>query len=441
MSNYLDEIVRLQKRGEARGIPSICSAHPWVLKAAMSHVPSGNRDYADGSVPTIPGDGPLLIESTCNQVNQFGGYTGMTPADFVAYVRGLSAENAFSADRLILGGDHLGPGPWQKEPSASAMQKAADMLRDYVQAGFTKLHLDASMRLADDDPSRPLDVELVARRTAILARAAEETHANVLGSAQGLRYVIGSEVPIPGGATVHEDRIRVTAVEDARRTLEAMQTAFVDAGMESAWKRVIALVVQPGLEFGDDFVLDYNPAAARFLSRFAETMPFVFEAHSTDYQTVASLRRLVQDHFAILKVGPTLTYAFREAVFALVRMENELIPPQEQSCLVEILDEAMLQAPANWKDHYHGTLQEMAFSRKYSLSDRIRYYWGVPQVHSAFGRLLKNLGEKKLPPTLVSQFMPRQWEKVRSGQIRDTPEALIIDKVISVLEVYDLACG
>ncbi len=460
MSNYLDEIVRLQKRGEARGIPSICSAHPWVLKAAMSRLTSENRAYLAGSGTATPGDVPLLIESTCNQVNQFGGYTGMTPATFVAYVCDLAAENAFSVDRLILGGDHLGPSLWQKEPSASAMQKAADMLRDYVLAGFTKLHLDVSMRLADDDPSSPMDVELVARRTVFLVRAAEEAYAcagtapsltregagagtggKVLESSQGLRYVIGSEVPIPGGATTHEDGVSVTTVEDTRRTLEVMQTAFLHADLESAWERVIALVVQPGVEFGDDFVLDYNPVAARSLSRFAETIPFVYEAHSTDYQTVASLRQLLQDHFAILKVGPALTYAFREAVFALARMENELFSPADRSRLVEILDEAMLQAPANWKDHYHGTLQEMAFSRKYSLSDRIRYYWNVPQVQSALGRLLQNFFGKKLPPSLVSQFMPRQWEKIRAGQIGDTPEALIIDKVISVLEAYDLACG
>jgi D-tagatose-1,6-bisphosphate aldolase subunit GatZ/KbaZ len=441
MSTLLDEIARAQKGGQARGIPSICSAHPWVLKAAMHQTLKVSETLR-----------VLLVESTCNQVNQFGGYTGLTPAAFVDYLHSLAEANGFPPDRLILGGDHLGPAPWQKEPAASAMQKAAELVRAYVRAGYTKLHLDASMKLADDDPARPLDLELSARRTALLARAAEEaaslanvpkpSHLNLrYWRRQVLRYVIGSEVPIPGGASVHENSVSVTKVEAARRTLEATQTAFLGEGLGSAWERVIALVVQPGVEFGDDFVLDYNPAAAHPLAQFAETIPFVYEAHSTDYQTRPALRQLVQDHFAILKVGPALTFAFREAVFALAMLENELVSPDERSRLVGILDEVMLREPAYWTDHYHGTPAQMAFARKYSLSDRIRYYWSDPQVQSALARLFQNLAGKPLPPTLVSQFFPAGWEKIRSGRIVNSPDALILERVGSVLEDYAFACG
>ena len=437
MSKLLDEIVRAQKGGQARGIASICSAHPWVLKAAMHQTLKASKTFR-----------VLLVESTCNQVNQFGGYTGLTPSAFVDYLHGLAEANGFPPDRLILGGDHLGPAPWQKEPAASAMHKATDLVRAYVRAGYTKLHLDASMKLADDDPARPLDLELSAQRTALLARVAEETADLNLAKVselsqefQGLRYVIGSEVPIPGGASVHEDSVSVTKVQAARRTLEATQTAFLGEGLGSAWERVIALVVQPGVEFGDDFVLDYNPAAAHPLAQFMETIPFVYEAHSTDYQTRPALRQLVQDHFAILKVGPALTFAFREAVFALAMMENELVAPDERSHLIELLDEVMLREPAYWKDHYHGTPSQMAFARKYSLSDRIRYYWSDPQIQSSLACLFQNLAGKPLPPTLVSQFLPAGWEKIRSGRIVNSPDALILDRVSSVLEDYAFACG
>jgi D-tagatose-1,6-bisphosphate aldolase subunit GatZ/KbaZ len=285
-------------------------------------------------------------------------------------------------------------------------------------------------------------VELSARRTALLARVAEETLAKTgQPPHKYLRYVIGSEVPIPGGATVHEDGVHVTKVEDARRTLELTRAAFLQHGLESAWERVIALVVQPGVEFGDDFILEYNPAAARRLKRFSETTSFVYEAHSTDYQIGSALRRLVRDHFAILKVGPALTFAFREAAFALARMEDELLPREQRSHLIKTLDEVMRREPAYWKDHYHGTPRAIAFARKYSLSDRIRYYWGAPQVQSALGRMLQNLAGKPLPGSLVSQLLPGQWDKVRRGQIANSPEVLILDKVVSVLEDYAFACG
>jgi D-tagatose-1,6-bisphosphate aldolase subunit GatZ/KbaZ len=433
MSDALDEMLHAQKRGEARGMASICSAHPWVLKTAMHETMKKTLK--------VPGTfRVLLIESTCNQVNQFGGYTGMPPRDFVAYVHGLAAENAFPLDRLILGGDHLGPSPWQKEPAESAMQKATGMVRDYVQAGYTKIHLDASMRLGDDDPSRLLDEELIARRTARMAQVAENAAARA-GTQPMIRYVIGSEVPIPGGATAHEEGVHVTSVADARRTLELARAALLRLGLGSAWERVIALVVQPGVEYGDDFVLNYQPSRARHLKHFAETTPLVYEAHSTDYQNSASLERLVQDHFAILKVGPALTFAFREAVFALAMLENELLPPGQCSNLVETVDKAMQRDPVHWQGHYHGTPEQIALARKYSLSDRIRYYWPDPQVQSALGRLFRNLAEKPLPLTLVSQFLPGQWEGLRSGRIANTPEALIMDKIGTVLEAYSRACA
>jgi D-tagatose-1,6-bisphosphate aldolase subunit GatZ/KbaZ len=421
MSHLLDEIVLAQKREEARGIASICSTHPWVLKAAMQK------------------DGLLLIESTCNQVNQFGGYTGMTPAAFAAYMHGLAAENSFPSGRVILGGDHLGPNVWQNEPAASAMHKSADMVRAYVQAGYTKIHLDTSMKLGDDDPTRPLDQEQAARRTAWLAKVAEETLAKVPKSSNGLRYIIGTEVPIPGGATTHEDGVRVTTVEDAQRTLETTRTAFLREGLDSAWERVIALVVQPGVEFGDDFVLDYNPEAAHELVRFSETTSLIYEVHSTDYQTRNHLRNLVRDHFAILKVGPALTFAFREAVFALAIMEAELFPPGQCSELLAVLDRAMLRQPDYWQEHYHGTPAEQAFARKYSLSDRARYYWTDSAVQAALAKLLSNLESVTIPQSLLSQYAPLALDQIQMGKLPHRPASVIDASIQVVLDDYQYA--
>ena len=426
--SFLDELVKAQKQGQKHGVFAVCSAHPWVLKAAMTRA-SQEQTF-------------LLVESTCNQVNQFGGYTGMTPADFAATMRAAAIKNGLPLERLILGGDHLGPNLWQNEPAYSAMEKSTDMLRAYVQAGYTKIHLDASMKLGGDDPARPLDLELVARRTAWLAKAAESACADLASECSpSLRYIIGSEVPIPGGASAHEDSVRVTEVPDARRTLAATQTAFAAEGLESAWERVIALVVQPGVEFGDDFILEYNPEAANDLARFAETIPFVYEAHSTDYQTRTHLQELVRDHFAILKVGPALTFAFREAVFALAMLEDELIPPDKRSHLISVLDEVMVSQPKHWQKYYHGEPAARRVQRKFSRSDRIRYYWSNPRVQSALERLLQNLREKALSPALLSQFMPEQLEKIRNCQLDAAPEALILDKINAVLEEYAFACN
>jgi len=416
---YLDEVVAAQKRGEARGIISICSAHPWVLKAAM-------RESAI----------PLLIEATCNQVNQFGGYTGMNPAGFVRYVREIAEENNFPLKNIILGGDHLGPSVWQDEPAEVAMGKAEALIRDYVEAGFVKIHLDCSMRLGDD-PEGALDVEVSARRVTQLAEIAETVAAEYHSA---LHYVIGTEVPVPGGSREHEEGVSVTKVEDARQTIEVTREAFYRAELGSAWGRVIAVVVQPGVEFGDDFVLPYQPKAARELPAFIESQSMVYEAHSTDYQTREALGNLVRNHFAILKVGPALTFAFREAVFVLAKIENVLIPSEERSNILAVLDEVMLENPEHWVKYYHGSEAEQAFKRRYSLSDRIRYYWTHPVVERAFEKMMMNLDQNPLPGTLVKLQAPELYTMVgEAGAV--TAEQILLAKIQNVLDDYAYACN
>jgi D-tagatose-1,6-bisphosphate aldolase subunit GatZ/KbaZ len=424
-TDIFDDIVRDKKNGGARGITSICSAHPFVLRVVMQ------RAACKGTA--------VLVESTCNQVNQFGGYTGMTPEAFVTYARGIAQQAGLSADRLLLGGDHLGPNVWQNEPSESALAKSADLIRAYIKAGYIKIHLDASMKMADDDPSQPLPVEIAAQRSAFLAECAEQ--ACVEEYSIPPRYVFGTEVPIPGGAQNEQEELCVTNPQDARQTIELNRRAFEQAGLGAAWERVLALVVQPGVEFGDEFVHDYQPELARGLVELIESYPnLVYEAHSTDYQTLRCLRSLVQDHFAILKVGPALTFAYREAIFALAYMENELIPAApDRSNIIEALERAMLNAPQFWQKYYPESKDQAHFARKYSLSDRSRYYWVESGVQSAAKKLFANLHKKALPMALISQFSPLQSSKVRSGEIAATPEAIIGDRIGCVLEEYDRA--
>ncbi len=411
---FLDEVIAAQKQGKARGITSVCSAHPLVIQQALKV--SKNFEV------------PALIEATCNQVNQYGGYTGMKPKDFVAYVRGIAEKNNFPFENIILGGDHLGPNVWQNESAESAMQKSAVMLRDYVQAGFVKIHLDCSMRLGDDADT--LDAEISARRAAQLAKVAEES----AGAKQraALRYVIGTEVPIPGGAHEHEETVSVTNAADVQQTIQVTREAFLMEGLAEAWERVIGVVVQPGVEFGDDFVLNYQPEKTKKLSHFMEGQPMVYEAHSTDYQTRDALHNLVRDHFAILKVGPGLTFAFREAIFALAMMEEELISKTRRSNIIQVLDRVMVEQPEHWKKYYQGDDAAQAFKRKYSLSDRIRYYWIQPEVQNAFGQLMKNLAGNPLPYSLLSQYV---------GKTGLDPFQVVEWKIEGVLQDYLCACN
>lgn len=401
-----------------RGIPSLCTAHPQVLRAAMSQM----------EVPR------LLIESTCNQVNQFGGYTGMTPQDFVDYVHNLANEQGFPLDRIILGGDHLGPNVWQNEPASSAMQKSIDLVKAYVQAGYRKVHVDCSMRLADD-PAGALAPHVIAERASNLIEAAESV------ALSPLEYVIGTEVPVPGGAVTHEETVAVTHVPDVQETLELHRKALHSKSLDRVWQRILAVVVQPGVEFGDDFVLAYRSEAAAHLAEFIQNQPLHYEAHSTDYQTVDALGDMVRDGFHILKVGPELTFAYREAMFALSIMEEQLVAKDHRAALIQTLEQVMLADPQYWGKYYSGDDAAREFKRKFSLSDRIRYYWTNPTVETAVRKLLSNLDSKNLPIPLVSQFMPMELEYCQTGGQRINAANLIQARIYRVLDKYNFACG
>lgn len=427
-SRFVRQIVADQKSGRAAGIYSVCSANRWVIEACM------RLALQDGS--------PLLVESTSNQVNQFGGYTGMTPQDFAGYLKEIAACAGFPNEKIILGGDHLGPNAWQNEPAVDAMAKSRKLVADCIHAGYAKIHLDASMRCVDDPADRPLDVQISAERAADLCQAAESACAK--GSEMPV-YVIGTEVPPPGGAVGVEAGIHVTGAADVWQTIETTRVEFNRLGLQAAWERVTALVVQPGVEYGDDILFEYDRAKAAHLSRLIEDIPgMVFEAHSTDYQSRFALRQMVEDHFAILKVGPALTFALREAFFALELMEKELLgrrPGWELSRLQETLDKVMEEDPRYWKKYFtHGSEDEIAIARRFSFSDRVRYYWPNPRLAGAVDRLITNLESHPLPLTLVSQFMPEQYRNVRDGVIPNQPRALVYDRVMSCAGGYVDAC-
>lgn len=424
VSSHVLETVDRHKSGLAVGVCSVCSAHPLVLEAAILQA------LEDGTY--------LLVEATSNQVDQFGGYTGMVPSDFRDLVLGIATHQGLSEDRIVFGGDHLGPKRWRALPAEEAMTHAAALIEAYVTAGFTKIHLDCSMACAGD-PS-PLTDAIVASRAARLAKVAEEAAIRIDG-ASGLLYVVGTEVPVPGGAHETLTVITPTSADSARATLAAHQAAFDAHGIQDAWGRVVGLVVQPGVEFDHLRVIDYDRSKTGALRRVLDDRPnLVFEAHSTDYQTLANLQALVEDHWAVLKVGPALTFALREALFALAHIEKELVEESDWSHLPEVVEDRMLAQPEYWHGYYEGDSQSQRLARRYSYSDRLRYYWPDPEVRATQERLLANLTGLDIPLPLLSQYLPDQYSRVRCGELTAEPRSLVVDRVRDALRPYSHAC-
>jgi len=431
MNHPIKEMILQRMNGISIGMYSVCSANEFVIQAAM--------------MKATERQGHVLVEATANQVNQFGGYTGMEPTDFYDFVTSIAQKNHFPIQNIVLGGDHLGPLVWKNKPADEAMQLAEKLVEAYVLAGFSKIHLDTSMKLGGDSDDFYQNTELIAKRGAMLCQASERAFVQYrIGHPEALEpvYVIGSEVPVPGGA-VEETGIHVTTVSDFEKTLEAYHRVFHIQGLDQAWNRVVAVVVQPGVEFGDETVHEYHPEQAQALKNALAGHPgIIFEGHSTDYQTPFLLREMVKDGIAILKVGPALTYSLREALFLLEEIErNVMVLHLEQplSRLSDVLEEEMLKQPEYWEKYYHGTPEKQRFSRKFSFSDRIRYYIPFPNVIQATNTLMTNLKKHTPSYTLLSQFLPIQYRKIRAHNLVNDPVALLLDYIEMTLEDYEYA--
>nr|CAA6804198.1 MAG: Tagatose-6-phosphate kinase AgaZ (EC [uncultured Thiotrichaceae bacterium] len=385
--SFLPQLIQSNLKDSAACSPSVCSAHPDVLAASCLLAKDYDRD--------------LIIEATSNQVNQFGGYTGMLPADFIASVQKIAESVGYPTERIVFGGDHLGPQVWRKEPADIAMQNAKDMMAAYVKAGFTKIHLDCSEGCAGE-PAQVSDAVSAERATALAVVCAE--HAP---DPAALSFVVGTEVPPPGGARPEDehDGVQPTTAQAAITTLDVHKAAFEAASDAALWERVIALVVQPGVEFAPDDIDHLPMGSPDLLSEILPDYPGIcFEAHSTDYQYPAVFSELGRRHFAILKVGPALTYAYREAIYALSNFDQWL---NNSTPISELMEAKMQSNPKYWQGHYQAEddlkLRDLLH---FSYADRIRYYWTEPDVMAAVDALQDRLQAVKPDHFLLRAFVP-----------------------------------
>ena len=414
--NILRDLILRNRAGEAIGLPCFCTANEHVLLAVLAYAKRTGL--------------PTVIEATCNQVNQYGGYTGMTPADFMEWLSGMAVDAGVPMNQLILGGDHLGPNVWKNEPLDVAMEKSRELVKSYVQAGFKKIHIDTSMACGGEP--NPTFAQ-IAERAADLCEVAEK----YAPDPSKLFYIIGTEVPTPGGETEEPNTLDVTSVARFHDTIQTHRDAWNTRGLDAAWDRVVSVVTQPGVDFGHTSVYPFLPVkAAPLREAIIDEVGLTYEAHSTDYQSTNALSDLVKNHFFFLKVGPELTFRFREAIWALAQIEEEIIN-DPKSLIRETFEQQMTKDPGYWVNYYNGSDKELRILRTYSYSDRIRYYWTDPEISKSLNMLIANLEQVNLPESIVSQaFMGLDF-----GEVPETPLALIELHIQRCISRYFKAAG
>jgi D-tagatose-1,6-bisphosphate aldolase subunit GatZ/KbaZ len=104
--------MNLKKIISSKAIPSLCTCNIFVLKSLLNFCKKKKL--------------PILIETTSNQVNQDGGYSGKKPKDFIRKMNNLANKVQFNKKNIFYGGDHLGPLPWKKSTSSVALKKSIE---------------------------------------------------------------------------------------------------------------------------------------------------------------------------------------------------------------------------------------------------------------------------------------------------------------------------
>ena len=426
MENPIKEILNKRSSNKGIGIASFCTANSIVIETIF--------DYAKQF------DDYILIECTSNQVNQFGGYTNKTPFDFTEYVFDIADKVEFPKDKILLGADHFGPLVWADKPEDEAMQNAKELVKQAVLAGYTKIHLDTSMRLGSDDLNVPLSEDIIADRGVQLYKACEDAfveRVKKFPNSVHPVYVIGSEVPIPGGEFDEVDTLKVTSPNDFKNTINAYEKKFKEYNIKNAWDNIIAVVIQPGVEFSNANIHLYNRNDSKNISNILNEYPnLVFEGHSTDYQPASKLKEMVEDGVGILKVGPACTFALREGLFSLSMMEKELINEENRVNFIDKLENVMIENPKYWQNYYCGGKLEQKLSRKYSFSDRSRYYMSREDINLAISELFKNIDSCDFPLGMVKQYFPSAFEKILDDNYPSDAKSLVKSCILDVIDDY-----
>ena len=421
MKNPIKEILN-----KSEGIVSFCSANSIVIETIFDY----GKQFDDY----------ILIECTANQVNQFGGYTNMTPFDFTEYVFDIADKVEFPRNKILLGADHFGPLAWADKNEDEAMSNAKELVKQAVLAGYTKIHLDTSMRLGSDDLNTPLSEDIIASRGVELYKACEEAFAKRIKKFPDSThpvYVIGSEVPIPGGEFDEVDSLKVTSPNDFKNTINAYEKKFKEYNIENAWDNIIAVVIQPGVEFSNTNIHLYNRNDSKNISNVLNEYPnLVFEGHSTDYQPANKLKEMVEDGVAILKVGPACTFALREGLFSLSMMEKELLNNENCVNFIDKLEEVMIENPKYWQNYYCGNKLEQKLSRKYSFSDRSRYYMSHEDIKLAISELFKNIDSCDFPLSMIKQYFPNAFDKILNENYPRDAKSLVKSNIIDEIDKY-----
>ena len=360
-----------------KSLPSFCTSNFLVLKILIKFCKKNKL--------------PLLIETTSNQVNQFGGYTNLTPKKFTKKISLYLKKEKFNQKLFFYGGDHLGPLPWKQFGQLKSLERSKKLIKSYIDSGAQKIHIDTSIKLRNDKTFSKKE---------ILKRTQDLFNNLNLDKINNIFFVFGTEVPFAGGGT---NKNQSAAKFPTKSTIN--ESDFVKKLLLKRfnYNKYFALVIDTNMEFFNQNIIKPNIKNLTEIVKYSTKKKFYFEAHSTDYQNLNTLKKLVKNNFKFLKVGPELTHCLLKSLFLMEQFENEYIKEKKRSLFKRKLIKEILSNKTHWKKYYNekdSTVVEKILKGKL---DRARYYLNTTKVNESIRLLEKNINLTK--KARISQFL------------------------------------
>ena len=321
-----------------KSLPSFCTSNFNVIKLLIIFAKYNNL--------------PILIETTSNQINQYGGYTYLKPKQFLRKINRI-AKNLKYKNEIMFGADHLGPLPWKDFEENKALKNAKKLFKDVIKAGYKKIHIDTGIKLKGDKFLSK--VKIFNRCKSIFNTVSGNSIKNIF-------FVFGTEVPIAGGENKYN--LKNTNINSIKN----------DVKYYKKFKKNFSLVIEPGLGFTNQKIYKLKMTSYSQKKNISYKNNFTYEAHSSDYQDLSSLKKLVKNNFKFLKVGPELTFNYMKAILKMEKIEK-LTFKSNLSEIKKKISREMEIDKTFWKNYYFGNKKKIEYLKFNSYLDRSRYYW------------------------------------------------------------------
>ena len=399
--------MKIDKLIKKRALPSLCTSNLDVLKTAIYFCKKKNF--------------PILIESTSSQVNQQGGYSGKKPKDFFYSVNKIAKKINFPKKNLHIGGDHLGPLPWKNLSSKIALHNSIRLINDCLKSNYSKIHIDTSIKCSSDKVLTSQEIFLITK-----------TILNKIKKNKKLRkafLVIGTEVPLSGGND--KSKLKLTSKSQIFHDVEKFKRIRIG-------NKPFGLVIEPGMKFMHYTIL--SPKFKNFKKKklISKRFNFVFEAHSTDYQSLSCLKNLVKNNFKFLKVGPELTFYMTRALFFMEELEKKYFSKNKSNIKQKIFIE-MMQNKKHWNSYYSGRKKFLKKLILNSRLDRIRYYLNKEKIEKSKKILEENIN--KLDKNLIKKILIKKKLPTYNEKDLNNFDLIKFSYLGQSLVKYYKACG